>query len=80
MKREELRQVHMALPERLVAAVDAYIVRGFYATRTEFFSDAVRRRLEELKSGKRGTEPETPARRSLRQPARSNHEVIANER
>jgi len=77
MKREELRQVQMDLPEKLVAAVDAYTVRGFYATRTEFFSDAERRRLEELE--REGTEPKpdyphAPLARA------SNHEVIANER
>jgi len=71
--------VHMCLPERLVAAVDSYIVRGFYATRTEFFSDAVRRRLEELEK-ERGTEPEQPDYPHAPLARASNHEVIANER
>jgi len=83
--------VHARLPANLVERADRFVLRGVYSSRTELIADSMRRRLEELEGGEtedapspvelnkeKGTEPSS--RRSLRQPARSNHEVIANER
>ena len=71
------RDIHVFLPEELVWKADKYVRLGLYRSQTEILADSLRRRMDELE---RGTEPETPARRMLRQPARSNHMVIANER
>ena len=88
----ETQYVHSRLPANLIERADRFVLRGVYSSRTELIADALRRRLEELEGGQereeepspvelnkeKGTEPSS--RHSLRSPARSNHEVIANER
>jgi len=61
-----LRRVNMYLPEALVERADIYVLRGLYSSRTEFVSEALRRRIEEIE-GKEGAEtPETPAAPAVR--------------
>ena len=71
--------VHAHLPVGLIERVDRFVLRGLYSTRTEFISEALRKRIEELEEKEKDTEPNmllpvAPLART------SNHKVIANER
>jgi len=65
--------IHTHLPVGLVERVDRFVLQGLYSSRTEFISDCIRRRLEELER-EEGTEPSS--RHSLRSPARVHHQEL----
>ena len=46
--RRESVLVQVRLPRRLVEEIDRLVEEGYYSSRSSFFEDAVRRRLEEL--------------------------------
>ena len=75
----KMRDIHVYLPRELIEKADKYVLRGLYSSKTEMVSDCMRRRIEELESGKRGMEPENA--NSPRAPiARDAYQEVDNER
>jgi len=77
----KMRDVHVYLPEELIAKTDKYVRRGLYSSRTEMISDCVRRRIEELE---KGTEPGSgdlaPLPASGLEPTVQHRQVMNDER
>ncbi|HDM78348.1 MAG TPA: hypothetical protein ENG51_18090 [Deltaproteobacteria bacterium] len=70
-------RVNMNLPEAIVEKADSYVLRGLYSSRTEFVSEALRKRIEEIEEKERGTEPSSPPHAPS---ARAVHQEVDNER